>query len=95
MGIRVASVTGRRLGFGSSLKRSFSSVMAGLGFGIPILNLITMIYQYNKLTSDGAVFWDKVDSLQYLTHPVAAWRWVIAIGAFVLIRIIELSGQFL
>ena len=69
--------------------------MAGPGFSIPILNLITIIYQYNKLTSDGAVFWDKVDSLQYVTHPVAAWRWVIAIGAFVLIRIIELSGQFL
>lgn len=95
MGIRVASVTGRRLGFGSSLKRSFSSVMAGLGFGIPILNLITMIYQYNKLTSDGAVFWDKTDSLQYLTHPVAAWRWAIAIGAFVLIRIIEVAGRVL
>ena len=95
MGIRVASVTGRRLGFGSSLKRSFSSVTAGLGFGIPILNLITMIYQYNKLTSDGAVFWDKTDSLQYLTHPVAAWRWAIAIGAFVLIRGIEVAGQVL
>lgn len=95
MGIQVTSVTGRRLGFGSSLKRSFSSVTAGLGCGIPILNLITMIYQYNKLTSDGAVFWDKVDSLQYQTHSVAAWRWAIAIGAFVLIRIIEVSGQVL
>ena len=95
MGIRVRSVVGRRLGLGTSLKRSFWSVMAGLAFGIPILSLVAQVYQYNQLTKNGHVSWDRIDGLQYLTRSVAGWRWTLAIVLFVVIRIMEASAQYL
>lgn len=58
-GIRVTKLDGSGLGFAGSFAREFKVWVFGLGFGIPILTLIAMIFGYNKLSSEGQSSWDK------------------------------------
>lgn len=62
-----------------SLIRSVYCWFAGLGAGIPIIGIFTMIYNYKKLTRNELTSWDKeVDSV-VLYQQVPTFRYVIAI----------------
>lgn len=53
--------------FSAALNRSFAVWFKGLGFGIPIISLFTLISSYNHLTKEGMTSWDK-DGHFTVTH---------------------------
>jgi uncharacterized RDD family membrane protein YckC len=95
MGIRIRNIIGSRLSYRSSLKRSALAMLAGMGLGIPLISLITHFICARTPSDDGHVFWDRVDSLQYQTLPVGAWRWILALFIYIVCRALELAMNYL
>lgn len=58
-GIRVRKLDGSGLGFATSFAREFKVWFVGLGLGVPLLSLATMLLCYNVLVSNGQTSWDK------------------------------------
>lgn len=58
-GIKLQSGAGAKLGFGAALLRSALVCVQGLGLGLPIVALVTLIYSYDKLTKTGTTLWDR------------------------------------
>ena len=57
-GLKVYRNDGRPLGLWPGLTRDFTVLVKGLGLGIPIVSLITMIVSYNHLRNEGVSTWD-------------------------------------
>jgi hypothetical protein len=58
-----------------TFRRSFLVWMRGLGFGIPLASLFTLIIAYNTLSSQGRTTWDR-DCRCSVTHSeLSALRW--------------------
>ncbi len=57
--ILVADAMGNRLSFSNALSRAFSVWFMGMGFSLPIVQLITQIVGYIKLKSNGITPWDR------------------------------------
>jgi uncharacterized RDD family membrane protein YckC len=58
-GIRVLDAAGQTIGIGRALRRESSVWVRGLGFGIPIITLITLIVAFKHLTKSGTTSWDQ------------------------------------
>ena len=70
--------------FSAALNRSFAVWLKGLGFGIPIVSLFTLISSYNHLTKEGTTPWDK-DGHFTVTHgKIGVIRIIAAIIVFVI-----------
>ena len=85
----------RRFGWIDLFEGDIHPMLAGMGLGIPLISLITHIICARTLSEDGHVFWDRVDSLQYLTQPVGAWRWIFALVIYIVCRALELAMNYL
>ena len=57
-GIKVARLDGSPLNLVESFQREIKVWMVGLGLGIPLISLITMLMSYKALTKDGHASWD-------------------------------------
>lgn len=57
-GIRVRNVDGSPLGFADSLRRELLVWIRGLGFGVPIISLVTLALSYGSLKDKGQSVWD-------------------------------------
>lgn len=59
-----------------SFKRSFAVWARGMGIGIPIVTLVTLIVAYQNLAKDKQTSWDR-DCQCVTTHkPLSALRWI-------------------
>ena len=67
-GIRV-SKEGRPIGFLKALRREGAVFLFGLGFGIPIASLFTLIGSYSQLRDNRATSWDKAQKLAVNYRP--------------------------
>jgi uncharacterized RDD family membrane protein YckC len=56
---KIKRVDGGQLNFLIALKRSIFVSIAGMGFGIPILNLICFLFSYRDLKGTGISTWDQ------------------------------------
>jgi tetratricopeptide (TPR) repeat protein len=56
---KILNSEGKELSFQEALKRGFYIYVAAFCFGLPIINLIAYLVQYNKLKKDGKTPWDK------------------------------------
>ena len=59
LNIMVDDPTGKPLLFSQAMGRSARVWLYGLGAGIPIVTLFTMLHQHGKLTRDGNTSWDR------------------------------------
>lgn len=73
-GIRVRDGDGRRLGFLSALKREGIVYVRGLGLGLPLISLFTLITSHGDLKEEGITPWDKSLGLT-VSHAPATWFW--------------------
>jgi hypothetical protein len=69
----------RKLGYGEALKRSFYVLAVGLGFGIPVIQIVTMIIAYFRLTKSGMTWWDEKVGVAVVHEQIGAGR----VGCFV------------
>ena len=56
---RVGKPGAKRLTYGEALWRSYRVLLRGLGFGIPIVSLITQISAFSELRRNGETSWDR------------------------------------
>ena len=96
-GIKLFPSTGQ-VAFPQALRRSASVWVSGLGIGIPLISLFTMISAYRKLKATGTTTWDA--QIQWsVTHSefgVARWVGIFLCWAgltFVLATLIELGSR--
>lgn len=57
-GMKVVNPDLHAIGIAGGLMREFRVLLFGMGLGLPIIILITMIVAHGKLTKDGATSWD-------------------------------------
>jgi uncharacterized RDD family membrane protein YckC len=98
MGISVRTRDGAKLSLPRALARFVTVWFVGLGAGIPLLSLVTMLMARAKLINDGVTGWDEqLDCVveHRKRHPIV-WALVIvtAIGVTGALRFAERSGVF-
>jgi uncharacterized RDD family membrane protein YckC len=59
LNIKVRDINGEKPKFYNAFTRSFWVWVVGFGFGIPIVNLFTLISSYSQLNNTGTTSWDK------------------------------------
>jgi uncharacterized RDD family membrane protein YckC len=74
--IRVTNADGHSLPPGTALERSFQVWMGGLGFGVPLVSLITMVMAYNRLEKQGSTAWDHALGVRVAQRHVGVGRWM-------------------
>ncbi|MCB1080632.1 MAG: RDD family protein [Chlamydiia bacterium] len=72
----------RRLSFSEALNRSFSVWWIGMGAGIPIISLITMIVAAVKLSNTGITSWDRRSEYRIFHNKVGVTRTLVVILYF-------------
>lgn len=78
-GIRVSMADGSRLTAATAFMRSTLVGIKGMGFGIPIVALVTTLVAYNKLTRDGASSWDSELGTQVTHIPWSVARGLVVV----------------
>ncbi|MFC0682573.1 RDD family protein [Lysobacter korlensis] len=59
MGVRLTLLDGRPIGVPAAFGREFSVYFRGLGLGIPLVVLLTLVSSHNRLKTDGVAPWDR------------------------------------
>lgn len=95
LGIRVMDRSGGRLSFPKSLLRSARAWAQGLGLGIPLVSIITMIFGYMALSDRGDTAWDRDVNADYRTHEVGPVRWTIGILVWLTSVAIDIANRVL
>jgi uncharacterized RDD family membrane protein YckC len=83
--ITVTNADGTRLSHATAVSRSFQVWMGGLGFGIPLVLLITEIASYSRLESTGSTAWDASLGLRVTHGEMSTPRWIAAAAVIALI----------
>jgi len=68
-----------RLDFSSALNRSFAVWLKGLGLGIPIVSLFTLVSSYNHLNREGVTTWDKDGCITVTHDKIGIIRAIVAV----------------
>lgn len=75
-GIQVLNIDRSLLGFASALKRELLVWAKGLGLGIPLISLFTLIAGYRRLSEKGEASWDEGASV-VLYRPAGSTQTVL------------------
>jgi uncharacterized RDD family membrane protein YckC len=67
--ISISKANGDKPTYREALSRSVSIWAGGLGFGIPLVSLITLVLSFSRLKKDGITSWDKGGNFR-----VSHWR---------------------
>jgi len=82
LNIKLRTADGRSLKLDQAFQRSARVWFFGLGAGLPIVSLITLIVAYNKLTREGITSWDRAGEFSVTHGPIGTGR-MVAIGLFI------------
>jgi hypothetical protein len=58
-GVRVRTAANERLNFAVAMHRSFSVYLRGMGAGVPVVSLFTVLAAYNRLQAEKITTWDR------------------------------------
>ncbi len=72
--IKVRNSNGQKLTFSEALNRSFSVWIKGMGAGVPILSLITLLTSRSKLKRDAITAWDEEGGFVVTHGKIGALR---------------------
>jgi hypothetical protein len=88
-GVRVTRPDGRAIGLLGAGRREASVLLGGLGLGIPLVSLVTMIVGYRTLADTGSASWDSGEpwvvtyrepgTLQMVLFTAGVVLWLIAL----------------
>jgi uncharacterized RDD family membrane protein YckC len=89
-GTRITTPDGRPIGIGKAFLREMEVLVWGLGLGIPLISLFTLIASHSKLTSDDVARWDERKGWVVTHRQQGALQVVLCLGGVAL----WLAGQF-
>ena len=75
----VRNSAGRKLTFSEALSRSFLVWVKGLGFGLPIVNLITLAAAHARLKREGSTSWDYKIASTVIHDRISEFRTVVTV----------------
>lgn len=81
LGTSISTANGDRMSFFQAIGREFAVAVQGLGLGIPIVSLATMVLSYVRLTGQGITSWDQSRNLIVRHGRIGVVRTMIAIVA--------------
>jgi DNA-binding transcriptional MerR regulator len=82
-GIRIETPDGRRLSYTEGMERTWGVVSAGMGFNIPIYNLVRLWKSYKLCSENRMQSWD-VD-ISYTIKDTKGYRGALLVGAYAVI----------
>lgn len=88
-GIRVTDTNGRPIGVILGVIRDLSVWVKGLGFGLPVVTLVTMYLGYSRLKEKGATAWDESGGYIVTHRPSGAFQYVLNTIGILLILFIN------
>jgi uncharacterized RDD family membrane protein YckC len=74
LGLRVATVDGRHLSLVQYLNRNASMWVSGLAFGVPVVNLFTLVNQRDRLGRGEQTSYDKATGFRVYAKPTGVFR---------------------
>lgn len=80
------------VGVGTGVTRAFSVYMRGMGFGIPIVYLITMLVAYSKLTDTGRTTWDRKNETRVVHRTISDGRTTLLIAFWLVWTVATISA---
>lgn len=80
-GIRIKTPDGRHLSYGEGFGRTWGVIGAGMGYNIPIYNIIRLFKSYNLCTENEIQPWD--ESIAYTLKDTKWYRGLLYMGASV------------
>jgi len=93
---KVKDLRGGNLSFSNALSRSFLVLFKGLGFGIPIIGLITLCVAHSNLKKQGWTSWDRENGSKVVHARISEIRTVVAtlliLGFIILIAMTFVSS---
>ena len=76
--VTVRNADGSRLNYRSALLRSVNVWIRGLGAGLPLVSIITLIVAYEKLTKNGITTWDQLPNFSVTYKKIGRTRVIVA-----------------
>ena len=86
-GIRVVNSNMQTIGIGNGLRREFAVWLKGLGLGIPIVSLFTMLNSYDRLRKEGTARWDAGRNV-VLYRPGGTYQTVLNVLGIIMIILV-------
>lgn len=81
--VRLRQKDGAKLGYGAAWQRSLWVLVRGMGVGIPIIAIFTMLNARRTLVEQGETSWDRTGDFQVTHGDIRGWR----IGLAVLVLV--------
>ncbi len=94
LSLRVVGPDGERPSFGRALRRSGSVFVSGVGLGIPLVSLFTMLHGYNTLREGGTPIWERVSGLRVESAPMRGARLSAAVATVTLVLGLTIWAEF-
>lgn len=91
--IRLRRQNGTKLSYLEALSRSVSVLIKGLGLGIPLVSLFTLLNSYNHLTKEGITSWDRDGSFSVSHQVIGPLRTIFIVLLFLLFLILIMVGN--
>lgn len=95
LGISVIDARGLELDNRQYLGRNFNLWLRGLGLGIPLVSLITMIVQYNRLSSGGRASYDELGRSHVVCEAPGPGRKVVFGALFAVLLLVAVGSLLL
>lgn len=94
LGMSVQTAEGHQLSSGQALRRSVSAWLTGCAALLPLVSLITMNSQYNRLRIGQQASWDRDGGFQVVREPLSFARKLVLVGVVALfLFMIALGGS--
>lgn len=90
---KIVPPIGTQMNFSTALSRSFKVWWRGLGIGLPIASLITLILAHNSLTKNAIASWDRDDGLTVTHEKIGIIRTLVVIAFFVVFFFLIVVGS--
>jgi len=91
--IKLRDNMGKKLTFSNALNRSFSVWFRGLGMGVPIVTVITLIVAHGKLKQEGITTWDREGGYVVTHDKIGVLRSIVTISFFIVFFLLIIVGE--
>ncbi len=93
--VRVRNAGGGLMSFSDGYRRSWAVAVRGMGLGIPVISLFTLIGSYNRLTTLGITTWDEIGQFTVTHKDLGFMRSAIIVIAMIIVAalLINFIGQ--